>query len=238
MGPIRIAAVLLMLALGLLTGGLWRTTPSADDLPARVAAIGAAAGTRPLAPGQVPLLMEQAAVAAEDERFYVHHGLDTVGTARAAWADVTQRCFCEGGSTITQQLAKTVYYADDGRIARKLPGMAVGFKIELRYGKAEIMADYLSVVPTGYNLVGARQASCVFFGHDLAQVTIAEAAQLAGSIQAPSAYDPRYHPDLAAQRREYVLDRMVAVGYITQGQALAAEEAPVLAGGVGHPKNC
>jgi membrane peptidoglycan carboxypeptidase len=231
-------AVLLLLIVALLTGDLWSTTPSADDLRARVAAIGAAAGARPLTPEEVPPLLERAVVAVEDERFYVHHGLDTVGTARAALSDVTQRCFCEGGSTVTQQLAKTVYFADDGRIARKLPGMAVAFKIELRYGKPEIMADYLSVVHTGYNLVGARQASCAYFGHELALVTIAEAAQLAGSIQAPTAYDPRYHPALAAARRGYALDRMVAVGYITEAQALAAEEAPVLAGGVGHPKDC
>jgi membrane peptidoglycan carboxypeptidase len=227
----------------MLAAGLWLATPSAEDLTQRVAVLGSAAGARPLLPGQVPVLLQQAIVAAEDERFFSHHGLDTIGTARAVWDDSTQLCLCQGGSTITQQLAKAVYYPNDSRLSRKLPAIAIAYKIELHHSKAEILADYLSVVRFGYGLVGARSASCAYFGHDLvgagaAQLTVAEAAELAGSVQAPTEYDPRYHSDLAEARRDYAIDRMEQVGFIGAPQAAAAKAAPVLAGGTGHPANC
>jgi penicillin-binding protein 1A len=208
-----------------------------------VAALGSAGDARPLLAGEVPVLLQHAIVASEDERFYSHHGLDTIGTIRALWDDATQLCLCQGGSTITQQLAKAVYYPNDSRLSRKLPTIAIAYKIELHHSKAEILADYLSVVRFGYGLVGARAASCAYFGHDLvgpgaAQLTIAEAAELAGSVQAPSYYDPRYHSDQAEARRDYALDRMEQVGFISARQAATAKEAPVLAGGSGHPLNC
>ena len=209
---------------------LWFTTPSGSDLPARVAAI--AAGGQ-LQPAQLPEVLEHAVVAAEDERFYVHHGLDTIGTARALLDDVSRLCACEGGSTVTQQLAKLLYYPDDGRLARKLPGVAVAFKIEVHYSKAQIMAAYLSVVPTGYGLVGAQAASCAYFGHDLSTLSIAEAAELAGMVQGPSAYDPRYHPAKARARRDYAIERMLEIGYISEDEARAAKAAPVLTPGPG-----
>jgi len=225
-----VPAALLLLAVAAALGSLWLGTPSASDLPARVAAL---ADGRPLRPADVPLLLEHAVVAAEDERFYLHHGLDTLGTARAAWDDLAGLCACQGGSTITQQLAKWVYFPDADRITRKLPGMAVALKIELQYGKRQIIADYLSVVGTGYGLIGARQAACVFFRRGLAQLTAAQAAEIAGSVQAPSAYDPRLHPDLARDRRDHVLDRMVDSGYLTPAQAGAAKSEPVLATATG-----
>ncbi len=209
---------------------VWVTTPSGSDLPARVAA-GAPGGQ--LQPAQIPLVLEHAVVSAEDERFYVHHGLDTVGTARAVWDDASRRCACEGGSTLTQQLAKLVYYPDDSRLTRKLPSVAVAFKIEQRYSKSQIMADYLSLVPTGYGLVGARAASCAYFGHDLNSLSVAEAAELAGMLQGPSAYDPRLHPERARARRDYAIDRMLDNGYISAQEASTAKAAPLLTSGPG-----
>lgn len=231
---ISVTAALLLLGLAA-TSYLGVATPSGADLSQRVAAL---AGGRPLRAEDVPSLLAHALVAVEDERFYVHHGLDTLGTARAVWDDVTGLCACEGGSTITQQLVKNVYYPTDDHIARKLPGMAVALKVELRTDKSTIIADYLSVVPTGYGLVGARAASCAYFGHGLTQLTPAEAAELAGMVRAPSLYDPRLHPDLARARRDYALDRMVDVGYLTPAQAAAARTEPVLTGGSAHPPNC
>jgi membrane peptidoglycan carboxypeptidase len=225
-----VPGLLLLLAAAGGSAYLWLTTPAGDDLPARVAAVASATSTVALRPAEAPKVLAQAVVAVEDERFYVHHGLDTVGTTRAVWDDLTGWCACEGGSTVTQQLAKLVYYPDDGRISRKLPGMAVAFKLEIHYDKAQIMAAYLSVVPMGYGLTGAREAACAYFGHSLAQVTIAEAAELAGTVQAPSAYDPRYHPEVAKARRDYALERMAQVGSITEQQALAGMLAPVAAG--------
>jgi penicillin-binding protein 1A len=228
-GPLALALLLLAAS----SGYLWLTTPAGDDLSVRVAAIGDATGTVPLRPAEVPAVLTQAVVAVEDERFSVHHGLDTVGTARAALVDLSGWCACEGGSTVTQQLAKLVYYPADDRVARKLPGMAVAFKLETHNDKAAIMAAYLSVVPTGYGLTGGREAACAFFGHDLAAVTVAEAAELAGNVQAPSAYDPRYHPEAARDRRDYALERMAQVGFVTEQQALAGKLAPVVTG-AGH----
>jgi penicillin-binding protein 1A len=231
----QVAAALLFLAAGAAIGFLWSATPSGDDLPERVSAI---ADGRPLRPADVPQVLARAVVAVEDERFYQHHGLDTVGTARALWTDATGLCACEGGSTVTQQLAKLVYYPDQDRITRKVPGMAVALKIELRYGKGQIMADYLSVVRTGYGLVGARPAACAYFGRPLSQLTVAQAAELAGAVNAPSRYDPRYHPDETRDRRDLVLARMVETGYVSSAQAAAARAEPVVAGNVAHPSTC
>jgi membrane peptidoglycan carboxypeptidase len=210
-------------------------TASAGDLPQRVAAL--AAG-RPLRPAEVPAVLERAVIAVEDERFPQHHGLDTIGTARALWVDATGLCACEGGSTITQQLAKTVYFPDSDRVTRKLPGMAVALKIELRYSKPQIMADYLSVERMGYGLTGARSAACAYFGRDLADLSGGQAAVLAGALQAPSLYDPRLHPDRAHSRRDHVIDRMVEAGYLDPAQAAAAKSEPVLAGAAAHSPAC
>jgi membrane peptidoglycan carboxypeptidase len=229
--PVLAAAFLLAPTAALTVSAvLWLTTPAGDDLPARVASIAGVTDTAPLRPAEVPEVLAQAIIAVEDERFEVHHGLDTVGTARAALHDLASRCLCEGGSTITQQLAKLVYYPDDSRVARKLPVMAVAYKLELHYGKPQIMAAYLSVVPTGFDLTGARAGACAYFGHPLSQLTVAEAAQLAGGVQAPSAYDPRSHPERARARRAYALERMAQVGFVTEQQALAGMLAPLTAG--------
>jgi penicillin-binding protein 1A len=238
LGLVKVLAALLLLgalAMAASVGYLAFGTPSGADLPRRVAAI---AGGRQLRPAEVPVLLTQAVVAVEDERFFIHHGLDTLGTARAVWDDVAGLCACEGGSTITQQLVKNVYYPADDRIARKVPGMAMALKIELRYDKRTILADYLSVVPTGYGLVGARAAACAYFDRGLAQLSVSQAAELAGMLAAPSIYDPRLRPDLATQRRDHVLDRMVEVGSLGTAQAAAAKAEPVLAAGAAHPPNC
>jgi membrane peptidoglycan carboxypeptidase len=173
LGLLMVPAALLLLGVLSAAGYLDLSTPSAADLTQRVDAI---AGGHPLLPADVPPLLAHAVVAVEDERFYVHHGLDTLGTARAVWDDASGLCACEGGSTITQQLAKNVYYQSDDRITRKIPSMAVALKIELRYDKATILADYLSVVPTGYGLVGAREAACAYFDRRLADLSVSQAA--------------------------------------------------------------
>jgi membrane peptidoglycan carboxypeptidase len=230
-----IPAALPLLALAVAFAYLGFTTPSGDDLPQRVAAL---AVGRPLGPGDVPPVLERAVVAVEDERFYEHHGLDTLGTARALGDDLRGRCACEGGSTITQQLAKTVYFPDSDRFTRKVPGMAVALKIELRYGKAQIMADYLSVERMGYGLVGARQAACAYFGSHLADLTVAQAAVLAGSLQGPTLFDPRLHRERAVSRRDHVLARMVEAGYLSPAQAASARAEPVLAPGLPRSPSC
>lgn len=210
-------------------GVLWVGTPSGRDLPQRVHEVAARNGVPVLSADQVPPVLAHAIVSIEDERFYSHHGPDTLGLARAAWVDLTQLCACQGGSTITQQLVDLTYYADQGRVSRKVPSMAVAFKVETRTTKRDILAEYLSIVPTGRGLIGAQAAACTYFGHGLGQITLAEAAEIAGMPQAPSAYDPRYEPMLTLRRREHVLDQMVALGYVDAAAANAAQAEPVLA---------
>ena len=223
-----LAAVLAALAVAG-AGVLWIATPSGSDLPQRVHEVASRNGVPVLIADQVPEVMAHAMVAIEDERFYSHHGPDTIGLARAGWVDLTQLCACQGGSTITQQLVNLTYYADQGRILRKVPSMAVAFKVETRTTKRDILAEYLSIVPTGRGLIGAQAAACTYFGHGLSQVTLAEAAEIAGMPQAPSGYDPRYAPARTLHRRGLVLDQMVDLGYIDAAAARAAQAEPVLA---------
>lgn len=226
------AAVLAALAV---TGAgvLWIATPSGTDLPQRVQNVATTNGVAVLGADQVPTVMAEAMVAIEDERFYSHHGPDTIGLARAIWVDVTELCACQGGSTITQQLINLTYYAGQDRLARKVPSMVVAFKVETRTTKRDILADYLTVVPTGRGLVGAQAAACAYFGHHLSQVTLPEAAEIAGMPQAPSAYDPRWNPDLTLHRRGLVLNQMVTLGYIDTAAARAAQATPVMAARTG-----
>jgi penicillin-binding protein 1A len=219
---------LLLIEVILAVAGL--VTPSGADLDSRVAAISAAAGGSPLSAGEIPTVLASAVVAAEDERFFSHHGLDSIGVARSVWDDLRLACLCEGGSTITQQLAKVVYYSGQSSLVRKLPGMAVALKLESRYSKPHLLAAYLSVVATGFGLVGARAATCAYFSHGLDTLSVAQAAEVAGMIQAPSTYDPRRNPTLAQARRSYVLGRMLDQGLLTPAQARAANQSPLLMG--------
>ena len=182
--------------------------------------------------------LKRAVLVAEDINFFSHRGFEVDEARRAVTRAVEEGELPRGASTITQQLAKNVYYQSDDRIARKIPGMAVALKIELRSDKATIMADYLSVVPTGYDLVGAREAACAYFDRGLARLSVSQAAEIAGMLAAPSIYDPRLNPDLARSRRDHVLDRMVETGYITTATAAAARQDPVLTSDAAHSPNC
>ena len=215
------------------TAALTIATPSADDLQPRVARIAAAAHVPVLQPAQVPDPLAHALASIEDERFYSHHGLDSIGFLRAVFNDIRYRCLCEGGSTITEQLADMAYYSGRGRGSRKVQSMTVALKIELETSKQQILADYLSIVPSGYGLTGARAAACAFFGHGLESLTVAEAAEIAGMPQAPSVYDPRRNPAAARARRADVLRRMLEEGYIDAGQRAQADAAPVVSSGPG-----
>ncbi len=205
----------------------WLTTPSPELLQKRVAATAAGAHVVLLDRGEVPSQLAEALVATEDERFFQHHGIDVIGLGRALSYDVANRCGCQGGSTLTEQLVKVTYLGDDHGW-NKLADTFLAFKLESELDKRRILADYLSVVPTGAGLVGAPAAACTYFGRPLSQLDLAQSALLAGMPQAPSAYDPRFHPGRAAARRSHVLSAMVAEGYITRVEAAAAESQPIL----------
>jgi len=180
-------------------------------------------------------MLANAVVATEDERFYSHHGVDSIGIGRALLYDVTNVCLCQGGSTITQQLVKDVYLGGSDRGYNKLQDLALALKVELVLTKRQIMADYLSEIPTGLGRHGVTAAACAYFRAPLGNLTLGQYALLAGVTQAPSIYDPTVNPDAASARRSEVLAAMLADHYVTAAQARAAEAEPVLDRGPNRP---
>ena len=228
-----LAVILVLLLPSVLT--MWVVTPSGDDVQARVQAYTRTKGIVLLSEAEVPATLAHAVVATEDERFYSHHGIDSLGVARAVLYDVTNLCLCEGGSTITQQLVKDIYLNGSDRGRNKIDGMVLALKVERVLTKGQIMADYLSEITTGLGVYGVSDATCDYFHAPLSNLSLGQYALLAGVTKAPSIYDPRVNVQAAAARRAHVLDAMVADGYITATQAAAANAEPVLAGGPGRP---
>jgi membrane peptidoglycan carboxypeptidase len=233
----RLALAASVLAALLLPSGLtlWNGTPPATDVQQRVRAYTDAKGIVLIDENEVPLTLERAVVATEDERFYAHHGIDSIGIGRSLLYDVTNLCLCQGGSTITQQLVKDLYLVGSDRGRNKVEGMVIALKVERTITKHQIMADYLSEITTGFGVYGVTAAACAYYSAPLSNLTLGQYALLAGVTQAPSIYDPRVNPDAAAARRAHVLDAMVSDGYITSAQAVAAKAEPVLARGPGRP---
>ena len=216
---------------------LWVSTPSADDIQQRVLDATRSHGVVLLTEDEVPPLLVMAVVATEDERFYSHHGIDTIGLGRAFLYDATHYCLCQGGSTITEQLVKDVYLNGSNEGYNKIVDIVMALKVERVIGKKRIMADYLSEITTGANRYGVSAAACTYFHRPLANLTIGQYALLAGVTQAPSLYDPTVDPDLAATRRTSVLAAMVADNLITTEQAATANAEPVLVSGP-PPTSC
>ena len=214
---------------------LWILSPDASDVQARVEALVASYGVPMLGENDVPPMLAEAVVAIEDERFYSHHGVDSIGLGRAILYDVTNLCLCQGGSTITQQLVKDVYLGGSDRGYNKLEGLALALKVERVLTKRQIMADYLSEITTGLGHRGVTEAACAYYRAPLHSLSLGQYALLAGVTQAPSIYDPTVNPDAATNRRAQVLSAMSTDGYITQAQAQAANAEPVLARGPDRP---
>ena len=228
--PLVVLAVLAAL-LGPVLATLWVSTPDISDAQARVQRDTQAHGVVVLAPDAVPDLLAKAVIATEDERFYSHHGIDTIGLARALLYDSANLCLCQGGSTITEQLVKELYLSGSDRGRDKVVDMVLALKLERLLTKSQIMADYLSEIPTGLNRYGVTAAACIYFHAPLAKLSLGQYALLAGVTQAPSIYDPTVNPDAAINRRAQVLADMLSEHYITSAQAQAAGQEPVLAPG-------
>jgi membrane peptidoglycan carboxypeptidase len=231
----KFAAVLAGLAavIAPVAATLWVSTPDVSDVQVRVITLTKALGVVLLQPEQVPSTLATAVVATEDERFYSHHGIDTIGLARALLFDVANRCFCQGGSTITEQLVKELYLNGSDRGYDKVVDMVLALKVESVLSKQQIMADYLSEIPTGLNRYGVTAAACAYFHAPLDRLTLGQYALLAGMTQAPSLYDPTVDPDAAMRRRGEVLADMVSEHYVSPAQAAAAGQEPVLSAGTG-----
>ncbi|HYL07631.1 MAG TPA: transglycosylase domain-containing protein [Candidatus Udaeobacter sp.] len=161
----------------------------------------------------------KAVLAAEDRSFYQHGAIDPTSTARAAWVDVTSRGLYQGGSTITQQLVKIQLLTPQKSITRKVQELVLAIALEQRYSKDQILTMYLNRVYFGHGAYGVGAAARTYFSKDAKDLTPAEAAFVAGLIQAPTAYDPVIHYDAAHGRELYVLQGMVATGALTQQQA-------------------
>jgi penicillin-binding protein 1A len=160
----------------------------------------------------VPQVMKYAILAAEDDRFYQHGGVDYIGVARAAIANLQGRR--EGASTITMQVARTFFLTREKTIARKLSEILLSFKIEASLSKDQILELYLNQIYLGSRSYGFASAASVYFGKSLAELTPAEAAMLAGLPQAPSRQNPFVNPKRAQQRQHYVLRRMADMGWL------------------------
>src|SRR2546430_4068973 len=229
--PVRRLAVGLAVIAALFTPSaatLWIWSPDAGDVQLRVTQLTQSYGIPLLSEQEVPPLLADAVVATEDERFYSHHGVDSIGVARALLYDVTNVCLCQGGSTVTQQLVKDVYLGGSDRGYNKLEDLALAVKVERVLTKRQIMADYLSEIPTGLGRYGVTAAACAYFRAPLSGLSIGQYALLAGVTQAPSIFDPTVNPDAALARRSEVLAAMLADHYITAAQAQAALAEPVL----------
>ena len=175
----------------------------------------------------VPMLLKRAVVDTEDRRFYDHGGIDPLGIARAAVVNVVHRGGRQGGSTITQQLARNSIGQMQRTYDRKLLEIFLAHRIELRYTKEQILRYYLDRIYFGQGLYGAETTANAFFGIPASKLNIAQCALLAGMISSPNASSPWKDINMAKAARDRALDRMVKAGDITPAQADAAQKAPL-----------
>ena len=166
---------------------------------------------------QLPQTYIDAVISVEDSRFERHHGIDPAAIVRALWADLRTRSLAEGGSTLTQQLAKNELFTQDKHLARKAAEMLAAFDLEKAYSKQQIFEMYANTIYFGNGCYGITQAAEGYFGKEPAQLTDAEAVFLAGLPNAPSLYASS--PELALKRTQTVLKRMVKCRVLTQQQA-------------------
>jgi penicillin-binding protein 1A len=177
---------------------------------------------------EVPAVMKQAILAAEDDRFYQHSGVDYLGILRAASANLVGGGKRQGASTITQQVARNFFLSGEKTYTRKLYEALLSFKIENNLSKDQILELYINQIFLGQRAYGFAAASQIYFGKPLKDISIAEAAMLAGLPKAPSVYNPIVNPKRAKIRQQYVLRRMHELGHISDVQYEAALKEPLV----------
>jgi penicillin-binding protein 1A len=176
---------------------------------------------------KIPAVLKQATLAVEDARFYTHSGIDYVGIARAAWSNVQAGEVVEGASTITQQVAKMLFLTHRKTFERKLREVILASRMERALTKDEILEIYLNQTYYGHGAYGVEAAANVFFGKHVGELTLDEAALIAGLPKAPTAYSPYNAPERALRRRAHVLRRMLEIGDITLAEERQAQAAPL-----------
>ncbi len=249
-----IAVVLIGVAAAGIAAATWVTgvindTPNIDQLKPKpqdgISTIYAADGTRlgfisgdtlrtAIPSSQIPTTLKRATVSIEDRRFYQHGGVDYVGVARAALKNVSSDSAAQGGSTLTMQLVRNLYIPQDRlkkTLTRKIREAKLADELEKQHSKDWILTSYLNNVPYGTvggkTAIGVQAAARMFFDKTAAQLTLPQAALLAGLPQAPTDYNPFLHAKVARQRRNEVLRSMVTARYLTLAQADRAERAPL-----------
>ena len=177
----------------------------------------------------LPAHLPKAFIAIEDRRFYSHMGIDPMGIARAVGANIMHRGVSQGGSTLTQQLAKNIFLTQERTMMRKLQEAELALWLEHKYSKAEILELYLNRVYFGSGAYGVEAAAQKYFGKSARNVTLAESAMLAGLVKSPSRLAPNRNPDGAERRAHTVLSAMADAGFITEAQAKATIASPAYA---------
>lgn len=163
---------------------------------------------------QIPLVMQQAIISVEDNRFYQHGAFDASGIIRAFLVNIQSGEIVEGGSTITQQLAKNLFLGQEQTLPRKADGAIYSMLIEHNFSKEQILEAYLNTIYFGSGAYGIKQASETYFKKQPHELTLAESSMLAGLPAAPSVYSPLKNPDMAKKRQAIVLETMVKNGFI------------------------
>lgn len=172
---------------------------------------------------ELPLIYLNAVVAVEDKRFYTHNGIDTISLGRAIVNDIKEMSFVEGGSTITQQLAKNIYFTQKKELTRKASEAFMAIEIEKNYNKNEILELYLNTSYFGDGCYTVKEAANHYFNKEQSEMTNYEATLLAGVPNAPSVYAPTKNLELAHKRQKQVLNKMVEAGYLTKEEAKQIE---------------
>ncbi|MCI7499538.1 MAG: biosynthetic peptidoglycan transglycosylase [Oscillospiraceae bacterium] len=168
---------------------------------------------------ELPAFYVNAVIASEDRNFFGHNGIDVFAICRAVLHDIKVKAPEQGGSTITQQLAKNEYFTQEKRLERKLAEFFMAIKIENELSKEEIFALYSNSIYFGSGYYGLESAAKGYFGKDITELSEYECAMLAGIPNAPTAYSPDSSPELARERTEKVIENMVSAEYITEEQA-------------------
>lgn len=219
--------VLLVLAAAVVLGGvitfrgyqMYRDALAQQSLADTVDGIRAQPGYTPLS--SLPQIYLNAVIAVEDHRFTQHGGIDPIAITRAALYDLATGSLDQGGSTITQQVAKNLFFTQEKEFSRKIAEVFMAFALERSYTKGEILELYVNTIYFGDGHYGVSEACAGYFGKTPAEMTPYEATLLAGIPNAPSVYSLSANPDLAAQRQSYVVRQMVKYGYLTDEEAAA-----------------
>ena len=168
---------------------------------------------------EIPQIYKDAVISVEDHRFYKHNGVDIIAIGRAFVNDIKAMEFVEGGSTITQQLAKNIYFTQEKKITRKIAEVFMAFEIEKEYDKDQILELYLNTSYFGEGYYTVKEACKGYFNKELKEMTDYECILLAGIPNAPSVYAPTKNPELAIQRQKQVMNKMIEYEYLTQEEA-------------------